>query len=71
VKIKAREHALSSVKRIAKWVFYMFLSASVSMLILQVLSYTGADKYRYYVAGVCYVWIHLILDRATIEWRSK
>jgi hypothetical protein len=48
-----------------------FLAASVSMLILDILSATGTDKYWYYRCGAGYVGIYLILDRATREWRGK
>jgi hypothetical protein len=60
-----------TVKRIAKWAFHLFLAASVSMLILDILSATGADKYWYFRCGAGYVCIYLVLDRATREWREK
>jgi hypothetical protein len=60
-----------TVKRIAKSVFTLFISASVSVAVLQVLYVLGVDKYGYYVVGAAYVWIHSILDRATVKWREK
>jgi hypothetical protein len=60
-----------TVKKIAKWAFHLFLAASVSMLILDILSATGADKYWYYRCGAGYVGIYLILDRATRKWREE
>ena len=72
--IKARKESAGekmTVKRIAKSVFTLFVSASVSIAVLQVLYVLGVDKYWYYAAGAVYVWIHLILDKATVKWREK
>jgi hypothetical protein len=60
-----------TVKRIAKWAFHVFLAVSVSMLILRVLSVTGADKYWYYGCGGGYACLYFVLHWATIKWREK
>jgi hypothetical protein len=60
-----------TVKRIAKSAFTVFLSFCVSWSVLDVLGVFGCDKYAYYSGGVVFFCLHIILDRATLEWRRK